>query len=376
VTLNDPGDADNGPNGLQNYPIITSAVSDPNTSTVRLKGIMQSTPSTQFTLEFFHFVPTGEVLFDRGRGESGTSITTDANGNAGFDLSFTYTLSPGPDGEFFGTTATGPTGTSEMMVTNGPVQLANLSTRGHVETGDRILIGGFVVRSNTPKRIGIRALGPSVNAPDKLSDPYLELHDGSGMLLAKNDDWRSGQEQDISNSHLAPQSDVESALIATLAAGNYTAQVRGANGSVGTALVEIYDLDAFPASAGRLLNLSTRGVVGTGDNVLIGGTILRGANAEQLVVRAIGPDLTAEGVRGALNDPMLELHDGNGALLASNDNWRDSQEAELQASGVAPGDDRDSAILASLPPAPYTAVVRGKNDSTGVALVEFYDLTN
>jgi hypothetical protein len=140
--------------------------------------------------------------------------------------------------------------------------------------------------------------------------------------------------------------------------------------------VEIYDLDLFPDSPGRLLNLSARGIVDAAGQVLIGGLIVQGATAEQFLVRAVGPDLSAAGLTDALQDPVLDLHDSNGAVIASNDNWRESQEADLKSSGLAPKDERDAAIVASLPPAAYTAVVRGKNGSAGIALVEFYDLTN
>jgi hypothetical protein len=168
---------------------------------------------------------------------------------------------------------------------------------------------------------------------------------------------------------------VESAIVISLNAGSYTAQVRGANGGTGTGVVEVYDLGNFPSDTGRLVNISTRGLVGADDNVLIGGFIVRGDNAERVIIRAIGPDLTAIGVPGALQDPTLELRDTSGTLLGSNDDWRDAQEQEIKDTQIPPNDNRDSAIVASLAPGFYTAIVRGKEGATGLALVEFYALS-
>jgi hypothetical protein len=375
ITLNDPLDPDTGPNNLQNTPIFTFAGRPSPGGPVSLRGVLQTNPSPptgpprQFNLQFFHYTPFAEFL-------GSTNVAVDTKGYATFEVTFPFARTPGPNGEFFGVTTLGPDGTSEMSLTNSPVQLANLSTRARVETGDRILIGGFIVRSKVPKRIGLRALGPSVTVPGHLADPRVELYDASNRMIASNDNWRSSQQQEIIDAGLAPQDDAEAALITSLPEGTYTAQVRGVANGVGSGLLEVYDLDAFPQAAGRLVNLSSRGAVGAGDDPLIGGLIIRGANAERFVVRAIGPDLSAAGVPGALQDPVLNLHDSNGAVIGSNDNWRDMQEAELTQSGLAPGDVRDAAILASLPPGAYTAVVRGKNNSTGLALVEFYDLTN
>jgi hypothetical protein len=167
---------------------------------------------------------------------------------------------------------------------------------------------------------------------------------------------------------------VESAIVISLAAGSYTAQVRGVDGGTGTGIVEVYDLGDFPSDPGRLVNISTRGLVGVNDDALIGGFIVRGSNAEPVIIRAIGPDLTATGVPGALQDPTLELRDGSGTLVASNNDWRDTQEQEIIGTQIPPNDDRDSAILASLAPGYYTAIVRGRENTTGLALVEFYDL--
>jgi len=198
------------------------------------------------------------------------------------------------------------------------------------------------------------------------------LFDRDGVLVTTNDNWRSSQATEIMASGLAPSDDRESAIIRVLAPGNYTAVVRGVDDSSGIALVEVYDLGAEDGS--RLANISTRGPVETGDNVLIGGLILRGNQPRNILLRAIGPELESKGVKGALQDPIMELHDPNGALLATNDNWKDSQKVEVEATGLPPKDDRESAILRRLSPGNYTAVVRGKNALTGIALIEAYDV--
>jgi hypothetical protein len=197
------------------------------------------------------------------------------------------------------------------------------------------------------------------------------LRDSSGGLIRSNDNWRSDQEAEIIATTIPPSNDFESAIVATLPANNarYTAIVRGANDGTGIGVVEAYDLDQTVDS--KLANISTRGLVQTGDNVLIGGLIVLGQDPLRVIVRAIGPSLT---LPGALGNPTLELHDGNGALLASNDNWRSDQEAEIIATTVPPSNDLESAIVRNLTPGNYTAIVRGVNNSTGVALVEAYGL--
>jgi hypothetical protein len=365
-TSNDLGDADTGPNQLQNFPVITSTVTMNGTTTIT--GALNSTPSSTFTLQFFgnligEQIPT---LLDT------RNVTTDANGNAPFQVSYPGNVTA----DTVTATATDAAGdTSEMTPFNGPAQLANISTRGFVGTGDNILIAGFVVRGSNSSRVGIRALGPSVNVPNRLADPTLELRDSGGTLLAKNDDWKGGQQQEVMDAGLAPSSDLESALIATIAPGSYTALVRGVNNAIGDGVVEVYDLDSFPASTGRLVNLSSRAPVGVGDDILIAGMIVRGDAGEKIVLRALGPDLSASGVPNPLQDPTLELHDSNGNLVAENDNWRDFQGDEIPPT-LQPTDDRDSAIAITLAPTTYTAIVRGTSGTTGIAVVEFYDLKN
>ena len=372
-TSNDLGDNDSGPNNLQNFPIITSAgtvgggpISEPNSS---IRGRLNSAPNAEFTIQYFRYSPAPKLLGSR-------PVQTDAAGNA--DITFFFYLTPAEQaqgGSYYTATATDAEGnTSEFMPQNGPVQLANISTRASVLGGEFLVIGGFIIRSENPKKVGMRALGPSLSVANRLADPYLELYDSSGTLLAKNDDWRAGQQQDIIASGLAPASDVEPALITTLAPGSYTAQVRGVNGGTGTGLVEVYDLDPFTATSGRLANISTRGFVDNGGtDVMIGGVIVRGDAPQRVIVRAIGLDGKVD---APLRDPTLELRDSNGDLLAANDNWREGQQAEVAATGLAPTDDRDSAIVTRLAPGAYTAILRGKTTSGGIALVEFYDLTN
>ncbi len=265
-----------------------------------------------------------------------------------------------------------------------PTFLLNISTRLQVGTDDNVLIGGFILQGTEPKRVLIRAIGPSLatlGVPEALADPTLELHDNTGSLIGQNDDWRETQTGgqitedqffDIFATGIPPTSDAESAIIATLDPGAYTAVLAGADSSTGIGLVEVYDLGPA-ATAAKLANISTRGFVQTGVNVMIGGFIV-GNQTSQVLVRGIGPSLVAFGVSGALADPMLELHDGNGDLLASNDNWRNDQEAAIEATTLAPKDEAESAILRTLAPGAYTAILRGVGDATGVGLVEAYNL--
>jgi hypothetical protein len=271
--------------------------------------------------------------------------------------------------------------------------LGNISTRSFVQTGDNVMIGGFIVQGTGPKRVIIRAIGPELaqqGITNPLANPKLELHNGTGAVIAANDDWQttiiggiigSSQVSDIQNSGLAPTAASESAIIANLPPGNYTAIVRGVNSTTGVALVEVYDLS--PAASSRLGNISTRSFVQTGDNVMIGGFIVQGGGPKRVIIRAIGPELTQHGITNPLANPTLELHNGTGSLMATNDDWQttiingiigSSQVSDIQSSSLAPTAASESAIIANLPPGNYTAIVRGVNSTTGVALVEVYDL--
>ena len=271
--------------------------------------------------------------------------------------------------------------------------LGNISTRSFVQTGEHVMIGGFIIQGTGPKRVIIRAIGPELTQygiTNALANPRLELHNRTGALIASNDNWQttilggiitSGQVSAIQNSGHAPTAASESAVIANLQPGNYTAIVRGVNDTNGVALVEVYDLS--PAASSNLDNISTRSFVQTGQNVMIGGFIVQGSGTQRVIIRAIGPELTQYGITDALANPRLELHNGTGALIASNDNWQttilrgiitSNQVSDIQNSGHAPTAGSESAIIADLQPGNYTAIVRGVNNTTGVALVEVYDL--
>ena len=252
-----------------------------------------------------------------------------------------------------------------------PRSLLNLSTRLKTQQGDGVLVGGFIISGTAPKKVILRALGPSLPLSGNLTDPVLELHASDGTILTANDNWNEHR-QDVLNTGIPPINDYEAAIVATLSPGPYTAILRGTAGTSGIAVVEIYDLS--PGSASKLANISSRGKIESNDNVMIGGFILGGDQSTVVVVRALGPSLAKAGVGNALSDPMLEVYDANGVFLAQNDNWRPAQEAELTASGLAPKDDRESALYLQMNPGAYTVIVRGKDNTAGVGLVEVYNL--
>jgi uncharacterized delta-60 repeat protein len=254
-----------------------------------------------------------------------------------------------------------------------PATLGNISTRLRVQTGDNAMIGGFIISGTQPKTVVVRGLGPSLPVAGALTDPVIEVHGPTGELLATNDNWNdAATRQQIIDSGLAPMNNLESALWGVINPGAYTIVIRGKNGATGLGLFEVYDLDHSATS--KLGNISTRGFVDTGDNVMIGGTIIVGEAPSRVLLRAIGPTLTNFGVPNALGDPILGLYDANGQLIAINYDWRDDQAAEIIATGLAPSNDLESAILRDLTPGNYTAIVRGSDDTPGVALIEAYDL--
>jgi hypothetical protein len=254
----------------------------------------------------------------------------------------------------------------------GNGRAANISTRARVGSGNNVMIGGFIIH-NASKQVLIRALGPSLashGVSGVLADPLLELHNSAGDLITTNDNWRDSQEQAITATSLPPSHNLESAILATLAPGSYTAIVRGNNGGSGVALVEVYDL---ATSSGRIANVSTRGQVATGDNVMIGGFIIKGPQSVNVIVRGIGPSLASR-IPQALPDTSLELHNSNGALMQSNTGWMNSPDStEISSSGLAPTNSAESAIVAGLAPGNYTAILRSPSNSTGVGLIEVYD---
>lgn len=378
VSANDSCDADTGPNNLQNFPVLKSVT---NTSgSVNITGTLNSAANTTYRLEFFRNGAVDPTGYGEGQVFLGfANVTTDANCNATFDLDFpTVTTALRVTA-----TATDSLGnTSEFSAALG--QLLNIATRLRVQTGDKVLIGGFIVTGTEPKKIMGRGIGPSLAAffPGFLANPTLELFQGN-TSLATNDDWKtrpdgSSQQAEIEATTIPPTNDLESALVRTLPANNtgYTAIVRGKDNTTGIGVVEVYDLDAGANS--RLANISTRGLVETGDDVLIGGFI-SGNGITKVIIRAIGPTLVNAGVADPLQDPTLQFVNGSGTTLATNDDWKtksdgSSQQAEIEATTIPPNDDRESAIVASLPPGNYTAVVRGKNNTIGIAVVEVYAL--
>jgi hypothetical protein len=258
----------------------------------------------------------------------------------------------------------------------------NISTRLPIGAGDNLLITGFIVTGTmgSNKRVLVRGIGPSTGVPGALADPTLELHDAAGALIASNDNWQTtvvggiitgDQVAEITATGAQPGNPAEAAIIGVLNPGSYTAQVRGANNSTGIGLADGYDLNV--ASGARFANVSTRGLVQTGNDIMIGGFIIVNGQV-RVVVRGIGPSLTPLGVPNALADPTLELRGGDGTLILSNNNWRDTQEAEITATMLQPGNDLESALVMNLQPGSYTALLRGNNDGVGVGLVEIYAL--
>ncbi len=332
-----------------------------------------------------YYDANGNNSYDPGEGISGVTVSvTGSSYYAVTGTSGAYSV-PVPGDGTYSVTFSGPVATKmeTAIVSNlenakvdyksagpAPTLFANISTRLSVEPGDNVLIGGFIVTGTGTKTILVRAIGPSLPVNDHLANPTLELHDSTGGIVASNDNWKdSPHEQAIVDTTIAPTNDMESAILRTVEPDAYTAIVRGVNNTSGVALVEVYDLS--PSLDSKLANISTRGNVQTGDNVLIGGTIITGNSAQNVLVRALGPSL---GIDGDLANPMLELHDGNGNLLDSNDDWRSTQEAEIEATGIPPSNDLESAIITAVAPGAYTAIVRGVGDTTGIGLVEFYAL--
>jgi hypothetical protein len=257
----------------------------------------------------------------------------------------------------------------------------NISTRLRVDTGDKVMIGGFIVQGNAPKPVVVRGLGPSlanfgVPAATVLNDPVLELHGSDSALITMNDNWKeSPQRSQIEGTVFQPTDDRESVILATLPPANYTAILSGSGQTAGVGIVEVYDNNQATDSA--LGNISTRGFVQTGDNVMIGGFILGGnPNNARIAVRGLGPSLAQFGLSNVLADPTLELHDANGATLISNDDWTDDpvMAAQLTANGLALQNLKESGIFITLPPGQFTAILAGKNGGTGIGLVEIFNL--
>ena len=394
--------------------VSTNPATNVASSSATLNGSLSPGGST--TTVYFQYGPTTSYGFTTSVQTQTGNTFRDVNANiSGLSASTAYhfrivaTNSYGTrygGDRIFTTSAIGPTPTptATPTATSTPTptpsatpasRLDNISTRAFVQIGDDVMIGGFIVQGTEPKRVIIRAIGPELTqygVTDVLADPTLELHNATGALIASNDNWmhtiiggiiNSDQVGDITNSGHAPTDGRESAIIADLTPGNYTAIVRGINNTLGIGLVEVYDLS--PESNSVLGNISTRSYVQTDDNVMIGGFIIQGTQPKRVILRAIGPELGAPpyNIPNALANPILELHNGTGALIASNDNWlhtiiggiiSSDQVHDIMESGHAPTDPSESAIIAVLQPGNYTAIVRGVNNTIGVGLVEVYDL--
>jgi hypothetical protein len=245
-----------------------------------------------------------------------------------------------------------------------------------VETGDKLMIGGFIITGNTPKKVVIRGLGPSLASfgiTDFLADPTLELRSSSGALLQQNDNWKDSQQAEIQATGLQPSNDRESAIVTTLVPGNYTALLTGKGGTTGVGTVEVYDANIGADS--QLANLSTRGFVQTGNNVMIAGfTLGNGAGSTDIAIRGIGPSLSSVGLSNVLADPTLELRDSNGTLMISNDDWQSDpvSAGKLTAHGLALSNSKESGIYTTMTPGQYTAIIAGKSGGTGIGLIEIY----
>ncbi len=316
------------------------------------------------------------------------TVTSSINGTSNLIAVASPTPTPTPTPT--ATPTPTPTPTPTATPTPTPGSLGNISTRLQVGTGNNVLFAGFIIQGNASKTVLIRSAGPSLTSfgvPGALGDPQLELHDANN-LIGTNDNWQttqlggvitSDQVAAIQNTGVAPANPAEPAIIATLAAGQYTAIVQGVGGTQGVATVEVYDLS--PNNGATLANISTRGFIQTGDNVMIGGFIVVGQSS-RVLIRATGPSLIPFGINNALANPRLELHDANGTL-AMNDDWQTTQlggiitsdqSAAIQNTGLAPGNPAESAIIATLAPGAYTAIAQGVNGGTGVGLVEVFAL--
>jgi Calx-beta domain len=286
-----------------------------------------------------------------------------------------------------GGAALGGKSVATISIGDNDTAVGNVSTRLPVGTGDNALIEGFIVEgpAGSTKKIIVRAIGPSLTPfgiPDALANPTLEIHDASAnnATVATNDDWRNtqvgglitgDQSAEIASSRVPPSDDLESAIIANLAPGSYTAVVRGAGDTVGTGVVDAYDLS--PASPARLANIATRGLIQPGDKLMIAGFIIQ-SGPVRAVVRAIGPSLSAFGITNALPDTTLQLRDSNGFIVRENDDWQTDQKQELESIGLQPTNDLEAALVATIPPGQYTAQVRGKPETTGIGVVQVYFL--
>ena len=292
----------------------------------------------------------------------------------------TPTATPSPTASPTASPTPTATPSATATPTPTPAQALNISTRLRVDIGDKVMIGGFIITGNANKPVVLRGLGPSlvnsgVPAGTILLDPVLELHGSNGSLIMKNDNWKDDQRPLIEGTIYQPTDDRESVIVATLPPGAYTAILTGKGQTTGVGLVEVYDNNQAADSA--LANISTRGFVQAGDNVMIGGfTLGNNPTSTHVGVRGIGPSLASSGLSNLLADPTIALHNANGTIMISNDNWTDDpvSAAQLTANGLALQDPKESGIFTLLPPGPFTAILAGKNGGTGIGLIEIYNL--
>jgi len=320
-------------------------------------------------------VDLGSLVSPSLSGPVGLAFDSDNNLYAVNSLSATITrFSPDNTDTVFASTGFSP---AFIAVQRSP-RLVNISTRLNVLTGENVLDAGFIVLGVGSKTVLIRGLGPSLagmGISGTLADPILELHSSdTNEIIAENDNWKNNQQAEIEATGIPPSSDAEAAIVATLEAGAYTVIERGKGDTTGVGLVEVYDLGADFGP--ELANISTRGFVDTGNDVMIAGFIAASSSggSGDVIVRALGPSLGSAGVMNPLADPTLELHNSNGSLIASNDDWRSDQESAIIATGIPPTNDAESAIVLTLAPGAYTAIEAGKDGGTGVGLVEVYNL--
>jgi len=387
VTPNDPGDGDVGPNNLQNFPELTSVITNGSATTIR--GTFSGKPDLEYILQFFSNATSDPSGHGEGQIWVGDEIIkTDGSGNKAFEISLLAPVLPGKlitataalstfntpnDEDYLASSELSTARVVEGIGVSPPSQLLNISTRLRVLNGENVLIGGFIITGIEAKKVIIRGIGPSLAQffNGTLDDPVLELYQGN-TLIDGNNDWKAN-EAAIAATGIPPGHDLESAIVRTLSPGAYTAILRSNNNTPGIGLVEAYDLDQ--AADSKLANISTRGFVDSGDNVMIGGFIIGGGDGgATVIVRAIGPALGNFGIAGALQDPTLDLVDANGMVLRANNDWKDSQRTEIETAGLPPGDDRECALVQTLAPGNYTAIVRGQDNTTGVGLVEVYNV--